>query len=165
MVKKVGEVSMRALLSLLFVIGLAGIMACSAEQTTGPEEVRWDRETCTRCNMSVGDRNYVAQVRGGPPGEKTKVYKFDDIGCAVIWLQDKEWKDDARTEIWVTDFTNGQWVDARKARYVPGKLTPMNYGLGAQAEATADALDFAQAIEHIMISEKEKHQHGGHHHH
>ena len=83
----------------------------------------------------------------------------------MIWLQDKEWKDEAGTEIWVTDYTNGQWINARTANYVTGKLTPMNYGLGAQVEAAAGALDFTQAIEHIMISENEKHQHGGHHHH
>ena len=156
---------MRVLLSFLFISGLVGVVACTAEQTSGPEQVRWDRETCTRCNMSVGDRNYAAQVRGGPAGEKAKVYKFDDIGCAVIWLQDKEWKDEDDTEIWVTDFNNGQWIDARKASYVTGKLTPMNYGLGAQSESAADLLDFTQAIDHIIVSEKEKHQHGGHHHH
>ncbi len=138
------------------------LAACSPQELTGPGEVRWDRETCTRCNMAVGDRNYAAQVRGAPAGEKNKLYKFDDIGCAVIWLQQQDWKDDAHTEIWVADHRNGEWIDARKASYVTGKISPMNYGLGAQAEAAEAALDFSQAIAHINKAESEHHRHGGH---
>jgi hypothetical protein len=145
------------------------LSACSPEQQTGPGKIRWDRETCTRCNMAVGDRYFAAQIRGGAEGEKSSLYKFDDIGCAVIWLQKQSWKDDAGTEIWVTDYRNGQWLDARRAGYVKDKLTPMNYGLGALSrepdsthnEAAAAVLDYSQAVAHIMTSEKEKHQHGG----
>jgi len=135
---------------------------CTPVETSGPGEVRWDRETCTRCNMAVGDRSFAAQVRGGPGGEKSRLYKFDDIGCAVIWLDTQAWKDDALTEIWVADHHNGEWTDARTAHYVSGKISPMNYGLGAQAEAAEGALDFSQAIEHIKMAENELHRHGGH---
>lgn len=146
------------LLSCLFVIA-AG---CTQGETTGPGEVRWDRETCTRCNMAVGDRSYAAQVRGAPAGEKSRLYKFDDIGCAVIWLDTQAWKDDTGTEIWVADHRNGEWLDARKAFYITGKISPMNYGLGAQAETADGAFDFSQAIEHIRMAENEHHRHGGH---
>ena len=135
------------------------LSACSAEQATGPGEVRWDRETCARCNMAVGDRLFAAQVRGASAGEKTKLYKFDDIGCAVIWLAQQPWKDEARTEIWVTDHRTGDWINARTAFYVKDKITPMDYGLGAQAESAEDALDYSQAVAHILIAEKEHHQH------
>lgn len=148
----------RALHSFFFLV----LTACSPQEVTGPGEVRWDRETCARCNMAVGDRSFAAQVRGAPAGEKNKLYKFDDIGCAVIWLEKQEWKDDARTEIWVADHHNGEWLDARNAHYVAGKISPMNYGLGAQAENTKGALDYSQATVHIMMAEKEHHQHGGH---
>ena len=73
----------RVLLSFFFLF----LVACSPEEFTGPGEIRWDREVCKRCNMSVGDRFYAAQVRGAPAEEKTELYKFDDIGCAVIWLE------------------------------------------------------------------------------
>jgi len=147
----------RILLSLFMLL----LLACTPEPETGPGDVRWDRETCTRCNMSIGDRNYAAQVRGGDAGAKKQLYKFDDIGCAIVWLQQQGWKDDSSTEIWVADFRNGQWLDARQASYVKDKLTPMNYGLGAQSESVQGALDFSQAITHILASENEKHQHGG----
>lgn len=148
----------RLLLSFFFLV----VGACSPDQVTGPGEVRWDRETCTRCSMAVSDRHYAAQVRGAPADEKTRLYKFDDIGCAVIWLDQQPWQDDSRTEIWVVDHLSGEWLDARQAKYVKDRISPMNYGLGAQAQATAGALDFSQAKAHIMMSEKERHLHGGH---
>lgn len=146
------------LLSCFFLI-LGG---CTPDEVTGPGEIRWDRETCTRCNMAVGDRAFAAQVRGGPTGEKSRLFKFDDIGCAVIWLDKQSWKDHAQTEVWVADHRNGEWIDARKAFYVKGKISPMNYGLGAQLEAADDALDYQQAIAHIRTAESEHHRHGGH---
>jgi len=147
----------RILLSCVFFVA-AG---CTPEEVSGPGEVRWDRETCTRCNMAVGDRSFAAQVRGAPAGEKSRLYKFDDIGCAVIWLDTQSWKDDTQNEIWVADHRNGEWLDARKAHYVTRKISPMNYGLGAQAEVAEGALDFSQAIEHIKMAENERHHHGG----
>ena len=147
---------------LLLVLLLAG---CSGEGATGPGEVRWDRESCTRCAMAVSDRHFSAQVRGGTAGQKTRLYKFDDIGCAVVWLDGQPWKDDARTEIWVTDQLSGEWIDARLASYVTGKVTPMDYGLGAQQEASPGSMDFTRAREHIYAEDARKHRHGGGHQH
>jgi len=148
---------------------LLALLACTPEPEVGPGEVRWDRETCTHCNMAIGDRHYAAQIRGAAAGEKTRLYKFDDIGCAITWLEKQDWKNDPRTEIWVADFRNAEWLDARQASYVTGKISPMNYGLGAmknvqgnaQAAAIAEILDYSQAKTHIMAAEKERHQHGG----
>ena len=149
----------------LILATLLVVTACSKQDETGPVEVRWDRESCARCAMSVSDRNFSAQVRGGPAAGKTKVYKFDDIGCAVIWLDKQAWKDAPRTEVWVTDFRSGNWIDARTANYVTGKVTPMGYGLGAQTDAVQDVMDFAAASKHIYMIEETAHKHrGGHMH-
>lgn len=139
------------------------VAGCSQQPDTGPVEIRWDKEGCERCAMSVGDRNYSAQVRGGPAETKTRVYKFDDIGCAVIWLDKQTWKDNPRTEIWVTDYRNGKWIDARQASYISGKVTPMGYGLGAQPEPAVGAMDFSAASKHIYGIENREHKHKGDH--
>jgi len=152
---------MQRLFNLLIVMLL--VAGCSRQADTGPVEIRWDKETCSRCAMTVSDRHYSAQVRGGPANQSTKVYKFDDIGCAVIWLDKQAWKADPRTEIWVTDYRNGKWIDARQAHYVTGKVTPMGYGLGAQAERVEGALNFAAASEHIYQVESSEHKHKGSH--
>ncbi len=139
---------MRFFLLLFFLLPL--LPGCSGEPDTGPAKLRWDRETCARCAMAVSDPRFSAQIRGGPAEKKTRVFKFDDIGCAVVWLEQQPWKDDPRTEIWVTDFHDGHWIDAKKAWYIPGQRTPMDYGLGAQEAAAPGALDFAAARKHIF---------------
>ncbi|MGF1644526.1 MAG: hypothetical protein ACFCUJ_12830 [Thiotrichales bacterium] len=133
------------------------LAGCSSEPDSGPGAIRWDREVCERCVMAVSDRHYAAQVRGGPAGQKTRLYKFDDIGCATLWLEDQSWVDDPRTEIWVTDYQTGKWLDARSAWFIEGRRTPMDYGLGAQSDYVAGALDFDAA--RLRIREVEAHFH------
>ena len=147
-------------LLLVSVIGLLG--ACSGDPGTGAVEVKWDRDICQRCNMVLSDRRHSAQVRHSPAEKPSQVYKFDDLGCAVLWLKQQPWRDEPAVEIWVNDHANGKWLDARTAHYVRGQITPMEYGLGAQTEATADTLDFARAIAHIEDIEKRFNVHGGH---
>ena len=137
------------------------LSAGNQEPDTGPGKVRWDREVCERCVMTVSDPNFSAQVRGGPAGEVAKLYKFDDLGCAVIWLDQQDWKDNPAVEIWVNQYQTGEWIDARQARYVKNQHTPMNYGLGAQLDDTPDALSFSEAREHIYKIEEELNLHGG----
>jgi copper chaperone NosL len=142
----------------LLVLGLQGLSACSRDAGTGPVAVKWDRQTCERCRMVLSDRKHAAEIRAKSAQGRSKVHFFDDIGCAVMWLQDKPFRDAPGTEIWVTDWRTGKWIDARKAYYLPGQVTPMDYGLGAQSEPQHGALTFAQAEAHILEVEK----HGGH---
>ena len=141
---------------LLTTLLLASLAGCDGDPGTGPVDVTWDRDACERCRMVLSDRHYGAQIRV-PPGEGRKwgkAYKFDDIGCAVLWMDQQPWKEGPAIEIWVTDHRDGQWIDARTAHYVTGKTTPMEYGLGAQRDAAAGALSFEQAIVHIYEVEK-----------
>ena len=110
--------------------------------------------------MVLSDPHFAAQIRYFPPGKRSKVAKFDDIGCAVLWLRDQPWKDDPKTEIWVADHRNKNWIDARSASYVQLKTSPMEYGLGAQSESAAGALNFDQAIAHIDKVEERFNVHG-----
>jgi copper chaperone NosL len=137
------------------------LSACSADSGTGPAEVKWDRNACERCRMVLSDRHFAAQVRYLPAGkERSKVLQFDDFGCAALWLQDKPWRDDPQTQMWVADHRNGDWINARTASYVTRKMTPMEYGLGAQSDPAPGALDFAQAQAHVLEVEKRFTIHG-----
>ncbi len=49
------------------------------------------------------------------------------------------------TEIWVADWRDGDWIDARSAHYLAGQQTPMGYGLGAQQEAAPRPMVSTQA--------------------
>ena len=123
------------------------LTACSNDKATGPEEVKWDREACERCQMLISDRFHVTEIRGG---ENHQIHKFDDMGGAVLWLQEQPWKDNADTEIWVVDHHSGLWLNAKKAWYVEAEQTPMNYGFSAEAQKTKDALSFEEMRASIL---------------
>lgn len=148
--------SLRILWFLVFVL----LASCSGDSGTGPVEVRWDRDACERCRMVLSDPHFAAQVRYFPEGKRAKVVKFDDVGCAVIWLQENNLENDSKAEIWVADHRSREWIDARSATYVLKKTTPMEYGLGAQSEQVSDGMNFEQAKQHIADIETRFNVHG-----
>jgi len=134
---------------------------CGGDPGTGPVEVKWDRAACDRCRMVLSDRMHSAQIRIQEADGRPRVYLFDDIGCALVWLDDKPWRDDPSTEVWVNDWRTGAWIDALAASYVPGQETPMQYGLGAQAEPADGSFAFAGARARIFEIERRYNVHGG----
>ncbi|MCU7907182.1 MAG: hypothetical protein KZQ76_15370 [Candidatus Thiodiazotropha sp. (ex Epidulcina cf. delphinae)] len=153
----------KRLLQTFSLAGLFFLAACSGDSGSGPKPIKWDRDACERCRMLVSDRFHAAQVRYFPSEKKRSVVAlFDDIGCATLWLADKPWADDPKTGIWVADHRTGEWIDAAGATYVKGNLTPMEYGLGAQAETTSGGLTFDQAKRHITEVEMRFNAHGAH---
>ena len=150
---------MRSLL-LVFFSALV-LTACSGDPGTGPVDVKWDRDVCERCTMVLSDREHSAQIRYTPAEGRSKVHTFDDLGCAILWLDKQPWRNESSVELWVNDYQNGRWIDARKAHYITGRITPMQYGLGAQTEAIAGTLNFDQAREHVYRIERQFNIHGG----
>ena len=100
---------------------------------TKPEKMHWDRDMCERCNMAISERKYAVQVIDPKTG---KHYLFDDIGCAVLWMDEDKipWRDKAI--IWITDAKTGKWIDAKKALYTDDRITPMAYGIAAFTKKT-----------------------------
>lgn len=136
------------------------LAACSGDSGTGPTDVKWDRDACDRCRMVLSDHLHAAQIRYFPEGKtRSRVAHFDDFGCASLWLEAQPWRDDPRTEFWVTEHRSGAWIDARQAVFVMGEHTPMAYGLGAQAEPLADGLTFEQARAQVAATEAQYNQH------
>jgi hypothetical protein len=50
--------------------------------------------------------------------------------------------------------TGDKWLDARKARYVGGRISPMGYNYGAIAHAEAGAADFEEMRQHVLAKGK-----------
>lgn len=145
----------------LFILSLIVLLSACGDEQTGPADVKWDRDACERCQMMLSDRDFSAQVRTFPEGKRSRVYKFDDLGCAVLWLDTKQFKNDPKTQIWVNDFKTKNWIDARQAWYVKDLTTPMNYGLGAQINKVDGALNFDEAVIQINEVEEKLNIHGG----
>ena len=137
----------------------AALSACghSGAWPEGMAEIKWDRDTCVRCSMVISDRRLAAEMRGGG---KDIVFKFDDIGCAVFWMRDKlmdhPWLAESTTRFWVADVTSSgdKWLEARKAHYAGGKMSPMGYNYGAKAYAEAGAFDFEEMRQHVLAKGK-----------
>ncbi|HEX8989985.1 MAG TPA: nitrous oxide reductase accessory protein NosL [Rhodocyclaceae bacterium] len=136
---------------------LAALLAGCSHSTVpeGMAEIKWDRDTCTRCRMVISDRRFAAQVRGGP---KNSNFSFDDIGCAAFWLADQAWGRDAAARIWVADVGSRpdsvRWLDARSAQFIGGKESPMGYDFGAVAMPMAGSVDFETMREHVLAKGK-----------
>lgn len=132
---------------------LAALLAGCGRATMpeGMAEIKWDRDTCTRCSMVLSDRRFAAQARGGP---KDQNFNFDDIGCATFWLKAQPWGNDPATRIWVADVGSRgdaiHWLDARRAQYVGGRVSPMGYNFGAVAAPEPGSVDFQTLREHIL---------------
>lgn len=143
-------------------LGLTLFIAACGDPGTGAVDLRFDRATCERCRMVLSDRHHAAQVRLKTPDGGSRVYPFDDLGCALVWLEGQPGRGDPATEIWVADWRTGDWIAARNASYVPGQVTPMEYGLGAQPDAAPGTLSFDQARAHVFEVERRYNVHGGH---
>lgn len=138
----------------------AALSACSKSGwPEGMAEIKWDRDTCVRCNMVVSDRRFAAQARGGP---NNTVFKFDDIGCLIFWIKEKAdkypWLSDAATRMWVADFNSKSreemvWLDPRQARYIT-RTSPMGYNFAAVTTPLAGALEFADMRQHLLAKGK-----------
>ena len=150
----------RLVLAGFAVTPLAVALSACGNKGTWPEgmaEIKWDRDTCTRCSMVISDRRFAAQIRGG---EKNTAFKFDDIGCVVVWLRDKKaefpWMEDPSTRFWVADVTGKgeRWLDPKKAYFLGGKTSPMGYNHGAVGYPQAGAFDWQEMSRHVLASGK-----------
>jgi hypothetical protein len=136
----------------------AALSACGkkGDWPEGMVEIKWDRDTCVRCNMVISDRRFAAEMRGG---DKNTVFKFDDIGCLVFWLRDKAanypWIVEPATRMWVADYNSKNrdsmvWLDPRKAQYMGGRVSPMGYNYAATPYPQPGSVDFATMREHVL---------------
>lgn len=136
-----------------------GFVGCEKKSQGSVEPMHWDRDMCERCKMAISERKFAAQIIEPKTG---KAYKFDDIGCAVLWLDEEKISWRKQAIVWITDAKTGKWIDARKARYTEGAVTPMAYGFAAYTSATLPknviSLDFDTVVERIRKIEKENHQ-------
>ena len=123
------------------------ILACKGgNEEQLPVDFVWDREACQECKMALSDPHYSAQVID----HNGQAYFFDDIGCAILWLQRQPGKDKART--WVNDVRNTEWIEASRANWMVGDpQTPMGYGFAATLSPVENALDY-ETVKKRMLS-------------
>ena len=154
------ELSRRRFVTAACCLAAAGGLAACKEES-GPQPVHYDREVCEICNMIISDPRFAAEART-PGGE---LHKFDDIGDAIHWMIRQDWYKAGKQpkEFWVMNMRDGKtWLDARKAWYLPGQMSPMDYGYGAIPEKAEGAVSFEDmkkaVIERGLSSRCENHE-------
>ncbi|MDR0250569.1 MAG: hypothetical protein LBI35_04560 [Burkholderiales bacterium] len=93
-----------------------------------PREIKLEQDTCTRCKMVLKDRLNSAQIIDPETGE---MLMFDDLGCAVAWLDEKKpaWRSNA--VVYVNDATDGTWLRMDEAVLASPYPTPMKFDIAA----------------------------------
>lgn len=117
------------------VLGFLFFAGCATSRE--PSDPVWGKQPCDACKMIIGDRRYAAELVT-PDGERRF---FDDVGCLASYLASHHEEGVAwvRTE-------GGKWEDARRARYVSGVHTPMDYGFAETATGTVDFATVTSAV-------------------
>lgn len=130
----------------LFILSFFLFLGCEQKPSNGPAKIYWDRDMCNRCVMVLSDRKNTVQMQHQTTN---KTYKFDDIGCMVLWLEEEkiDFKDIAK--IWITDVITGEWIDARSAFYTSENVTPMAFGFSAHASKK----DIKEGVEILTYDE------------
>ena len=134
---------------LLAIAFLPPLALAGCKERKGPDPIHFDRETCEICNMIISDPRFAAEIRD----PKGKVHKFDDIGDAIHWMIRQDWFKAGKKpkEFWVMNMKDGKtWLDARKAFYLPGQVTPMDYGFGAVPEREPGAVTFEEMKKRVI---------------
>ncbi len=103
-----------------------------------PLPIKLDFTNDTECKMLIKTERNAAEVIA-PDG---RTWFFDDPGCMILWLQDKDFKDKA--VIWVHTIDTKHWIDAKKAWYGVKDHTAMHYGFGAREHKCGDCIDFEE---------------------
>jgi hypothetical protein len=139
---------------------VAALSGCKKEGwPAGMREIKWDRDTCSRCSMVISDRRFAAEIVGGP---QDTVFKFDDPGCLAFWLKEKAdkypWLNDAATRLWLADFNSKNrdemaWLEAKRAYFI-SRTSPMGYNFAAVGAPLAGALDFTDMRQHVLAKGK-----------
>lgn len=132
------------MLRILFSSILVLLMACAAE----PEPIRYGRDNCYACKMTLSDRRFGAEVVSA----KGKVFKFDDVNCLAGFLKSGFLPKDQQALVLVVSHAQPEkLIDARKAAFVYSAelRSPMRSDLAAfpsRAEAETVAKQVAGRV-------------------
>ena len=69
-----------------------------------------------------------------------KTHFFDDVGCMILWAEEKAFSSD--TIYWIYSQDSKRWIDAKKAYYSINDKTPMEYGFAGYEKNKLGFIDY-----------------------
>jgi len=114
----------KALLLLSFLA--AFFNSCSKE----PKPIEFGVDNCDHCKMNISDNRYGAEL----VTQKGRVYKFDDMYCMKVFMQDQIVEENQIHSLWLIDFDGTEkLISADKSflLYNPELKSPMGSNTAA----------------------------------
>lgn len=115
--------------------------------TQSPEPIRYGKDACEFCKMTIIDPKYAAEI----VTDKGKVFKFDDISCLIKYMKVNKLNEEILAFVVVSDYSKpGEWIDAKTATFLSSNdlRSPMRgdvAAFSAQSFATTNRTQFSEA--------------------
>jgi hypothetical protein len=138
------------LLSIALLIAVIAIVFVSMAKQDGPVTIvkgntalkplpiKINHTNDTQCAMLIKSEHNAAEVIA-PDG---RTWFFDDPGCMILWLRERDWADKA--VLWVHTIDTQKWINARNAWYGIKDATEMRYGFGAREKRCDACIGFEE---------------------
>ncbi|HWP48033.1 MAG TPA: nitrous oxide reductase accessory protein NosL [Candidatus Limnocylindrales bacterium] len=111
---------------LLILLLLIILIACQSQQLQ-PVDIEAG-DMCSFCKMAISEKRYAAEFID----QDGTVFKFDDIGCMIRFIQERGLKDKIAV-YFVTDYDNLKWLNAEPSSYVKSEAIPSPMASGLVA--------------------------------
>lgn len=103
-----------------------------------PLAIKINKTNDVECGMLIKTNRNAAQT-AVPDG---RTWFFDSLGCLVLWMEDKDFKDDAK--YWVYAMDAKRWIDAREAYFTVADMEELLYGFGAREKRSDQTINFKE---------------------
>lgn len=114
-----------------------------------PVAIKEKEYQCSECSMDIEALEYSAQIITS----KGDTYFFDDIGCVVLWLENRT----IETQKVITrTLDTGKWIEVNKAWYTRIAPSPMGYGFAAYEEKKGGFISYEE-MRLLMLQGKHLH--------
>ena len=103
--------------------------------TSGPEPIRYGKDECAHCKMTLTDKRFGAEIIT----DKGKVLKFDDLNCLADYLKSGSIQEKSVAQLVSVDFTKSPaFVDVTKAFFLKNEAikSPMRGDVATFSEQT-----------------------------
>lgn len=113
---------------LVMAVSMTTLSGCSTE----PEAIRYGKDNCHFCKMTISDQRFGAEL----VTKKGKIYKFDDAHCILSFMHSDAIDQKDIADVYFTDFTGAHaLVKASEAFLLQSELfeSPMKGNLAAFA--------------------------------
>ncbi|AEI46570.1 nitrous oxide reductase accessory protein NosL [Runella slithyformis] len=131
----------------IMLLAIVGLGTVSQACTQSPEPIRYGKDACEFCKMTIMDKKYAAEI----VTDKGRAFKFDDLSCMVKYMKANKLNESALAFVVVNDYGKpGEWIDAKTATFLSSKdlRSPMRgdvAAFSAKSSATAHMTQFSEA--------------------